>query len=76
MRRIAIAVVAWALALSATAFQAEVYIHIPGDKPVHCLNAEVRWINGAETMVEIKVPWGISYITHMANVVIAEREKK
>ena len=74
MKRIAIAVVAGALALSAPAFQAEVYIHIPGDTPVHCLNAEVELRTLG--MVKVKVPWGITYITHMANVVIVEREKK
>lgn len=62
-------------AMVSSAITAEVHIHIPGRPAIHCPKAEVRFLNGNETMVEVTTPWGEVYTTHMANVVIVRRDK-
>lgn len=65
-----------ALPLSACAMSGggttEVYLNIPGQPAVHCINAEV--ISLQNCMVKIRMPWGVTYITHLSNVVMVERK--
>lgn len=66
---------ALALPLSACAWSGrtmEVYLNIPGQPAVHCMNAEV--ISLPNCMVKIRMPWGVTYTTHMSNVVLVERK--
>lgn len=72
MKRVVLALIAVLLAMAAAARTMEVYVNIPGQKPVHCLNADVEW-DAKTLMVTIRMPWGVTYYTHMSNVVMVER---
>ena len=72
MKRIVLALIAVLLAMDAAARTTEVYLNIPGQPAVHCVNAEV--ISLPNCMVKIRMPWGVTYTTHMSNVVLVERK--
>ena len=73
MMKMTIAIlVSVAMSFVAAAKTMEVYVNIPGQKPVHCLNAEVEY-SRTTLMVTIRMPWGVTYCTHMSNVVMVER---
>ena len=71
MKRVVLALIAVLLAMAAAARTTEVYLNIPGQPAVHCVNAEV--ISLPNCMVKIRMPWGVTYTTHMSNVVLVER---
>lgn len=71
MKRVVLALIAVLLAMDAAARATEVYLNIPGQPAVHCVNAEV--ISLPNCMVKIRMPWGVTYTTHMSNVVLVER---
>lgn len=72
MKRVVLALIAVLLAMAAAARTTEVYLNIPGQPAVHCVNAEV--ISLPNCMVKIRMPWGVTYTTHMSNVVLVERK--
>lgn len=73
MMKMTIAIlVSVALSFVAAAKTMEVYVNTPGQKPVHCLNADVEW-DEKTLMVTIRMPWGVTFYTHMSNVVMVER---
>ena len=72
MKRVVLALIAVLLAMVAAARTTEVYLNIPGQPAVHCVNAEV--ISLPNCMVKIRMPWGVTYTTHMSNVVLVERK--
>lgn len=49
----------------------EIYLSIPGEKPLHIVSAQVTMLG--DGLVHIVTPWGVRYITSMANVVIVYR---
>lgn len=73
MKKRVIFLIAAVLSLAAAAKTMEVYVNIPGQKPVHCVNADVGW-DEKTLMVTIRMPWGVTYYTHMSNVVMVERQ--
>ena len=75
MKRVVLALIAVLLAMAAAARTMEVFLNIPGMKPVHCLDADVEW-DAKTLMVTIRMPWGVTYYTHMSNVVLVERNRK
>ena len=72
MKRVVLAFIAVLLAMAVAARTTEVYLNIPGQPAVHCMNAEV--ISLPNCMVKIRMPWGVTYTTHMSNVVLVERK--
>lgn len=72
MKRVVLALIAVLLAMDVAARTTEVYLNIPGQPAVHCVNAEV--ISLPNCMVKIRMPWGVTYTTHMSNVVLVERK--
>ena len=75
MRKLLVAVVAAALTMGAMAAQsitAEVFINIPGEKAVHVMAAKVTFLDYG--IVSLATPWGVTYTTHLANVVIVSRK--
>lgn len=72
MKRFIISLIAVLLAMAAAARPMEVFLNIPGMKPVHSLDADVEW-DAKTLMVTIRMPWGVTYHTHMSNVVMVER---
>lgn len=73
MKRI-ILTIALSLSLLAVGKTMEVFIKAPGMKPVQCVAAEVEWVNKNSGIVRITMPWGVSYMTHISNVVLVERK--
>ena len=65
---------ALSLAIMAAGKTMEVFLNIPGQKPVHCVDAEVEWVNETRGYLRITMPWGVSYMTHISNVVLVERK--
>lgn len=51
---------------------AEVYVNIPGNQAVHCLDAKVVFLDAG--VVQVETPWGVVYTTHLANVVVVVRK--
>lgn len=72
MKRVVLALIAVLLSTAAAARTMEVYINIPQGASVHCMNADVEW-DAKTLMVTIRMPWGVTYYTHMSNVVMVER---
>ena len=72
MKKRVIFLIAAVLSLAAAAKTMEVYVNIPQGASVHCMNADVEW-DAKTLMVTIRMPWGVTYITHMSNVVMVER---
>lgn len=72
--RFIIALIAALLAMAAAARTMEVYVSIPQGASVHCTNADVEW-DAKTLMVTIRMPWGVTYYTHMSNVVMVERRR-
>lgn len=72
MKRVVLALIAVLLAMAAAARTTEVYLNIPGQPAVHCMNADVEW-DAKTLLVTIRMPWGVTYYTHMSNVVMVER---
>lgn len=72
MKRI-ILTIALSLSLLATGKTMEVFLNIPGMKPVHCVDADVEW-DCMTLVVKVRTPWGVTYVTHMSNVVLVERK--
>lgn len=56
----------------ARTFTAEVYVNIPGNAAVHCPSAKITLLESA--VVSVETPWGVTYTTHLSNVVIVVRE--
>lgn len=73
MKRI-ILTVALSLSLLSAGKTMEVFLNIPGMKPVHCVDADVEWVNQGSGFLRITMPWGVSYMTHISNVVLVERK--
>lgn len=73
MKRI-ILTVALSLSLLSAGKTMEVFLNVPGMKPVHCVDADVEWENHDIGLLRIKMPWGVSYVTHISNVVLVERK--
>lgn len=73
MKKMILLFIALAISLKASAFKAEVYIHAFGCGNIYSKEAEVTYLNGDNTVVKVELPWGETFITHMANVVIVER---
>ena len=80
MKKLMIAAIAAALsfggvaAATETSVETEVYINIPGEKAVHCPVAKVTFIGGSGVVVQIETKWGVTYTTHLANVVLVTRK--
>ena len=80
MKQIALTFVAAVLALGVgaaaneTSVETEVYINIPGERAVHCPVAKVTFIGGSGVVVQIETKWGVTYTTHLANVVLVTRK--
>lgn len=72
MKRVVVTLIAVLLSMAAAARTMEVFLNIPGMKPVHSLDADVEW-DAKTLMVTIRMPWGVTYYTHMSNVVMVER---
>ena len=72
MKRVVLILIAVLLAMVAAARTMEVYVNIPQKTTVHCMNADVEW-DSKTLMVTIRMPWGVTYYTHMSNVVMVER---
>ena len=62
-------------AWTAKAKTMEVYVNVPQGQSVHCMNADVEW-DAQTLMVTVKMPWGVTYYTHMSNVVLVERKPR
>lgn len=74
MKKLMIAMAAAALTLGAVAADTrEVYINIPGEKPVHVMAAKVTIADGG--IVTVETPWGVTYTTHFSNVVLVVRRQ-
>lgn len=73
MKKRVIFLIAAVLSLAAAARTMEVYVNIPQGASVHCMNADVEW-DEKTLMVTIRMPWGVTYYTHMSNVVMVERK--
>ena len=73
MNRI-ILTIAISLSLLAVGKTMEVFIKAPGMNPIQCVAAEVEWVNQNSGIVRITIPCGVSYITHISNVVLVERK--
>lgn len=74
MKKIAIALFAAALTFGAVAeesFTTEAYVNIPGNQAVHVMDAKVTFLEGG--VVSVETPWGVTYTTHLANVVLVKR---
>ena len=72
MKRVVVTLIAVLLSMAAAARTMEVFLNIPGMKPVHSLDSDVEW-DSKTLMVTIRMPWGVTYYTHMSNVVLVER---
>ncbi len=72
MKRVVLILIAVLLSMAAAARTMEVFLNVPGMKPVHSLDADVEW-DAKTLMVTIRMPWGVTYYTHMSNVVMVER---
>lgn len=78
MKKLLIAMVAAVLTIG-TAYcegtvTTEAYVNIPGEKAVHVMVARVTFLEGG--VVRVETPWGVTYTTHLANVVIVARENR
>ena len=62
------------LSLLAAGKTMEVFLNIPGLKPVHCVDADVEWVNKDSGFLRITMPWGVTYLTHISNAVLVERK--
>lgn len=51
----------------------EVYLNIPG-MTLHCVDASVTFLDNG--MVRVETPWGVTYTTHVVNIVIVTRKGK
>ena len=77
MKSIVIAAVAAALAFGAvaeTSVTTEVYVNVPGNQAVHCPSAVVTFLG--DNIVKVETPWGVTYTTHISNVVLVTRRRK
>ena len=73
MKRVVLILIAVILSMAVAARTMEVFLNVPGmKKPVHSLDADVEW-DAKTLMVTIRMPWGVTYYTHMSNVVMVER---
>lgn len=75
MKKLLIAIVAAALTMGAVAEESvttEAYVSIPGEKAVHVVAAKVTFLDGG--VVSVETPWGVTYTTHLANVVLVTRK--
>ena len=78
MKKVAMLLVAAALTMGAGAFHqgtvmtTEAYINIPGEKAVHVVAALITFLDGG--VVKIETTWGVTYTTHLANVVLVTRK--
>lgn len=75
MKKLMIAAIAAALTFGAAAetyVTTEVYVNVPGEKSVHCPAAKVTFLDCG--IVKVETPWGVTYTTHLANVVIVSRK--
>ena len=69
------AVIAAAMTFGAVAESSvttEVYVVVPGKQAVHCPAAKVTFLDYG--IVKVETPWGVTYTTHLANVVLVERK--
>lgn len=57
---------------SSRTLTAEVYVNIPGNAAVHCPSAKITLLESA--VVSVETPWGVTYTTHLSNVVIVVRK--
>ena len=73
MKRI-ILTISLSLSLLSAGKTMEVFIKAPGMKSIQCVAAEVEWVNQNRGIVRITMPCGVSYITHISNVVLVERK--
>ena len=73
MKRI-ILMISLSLSILAAGKTMEVFLNVPGMKPVHCVDADVEWVNHDSGLLRITMPWGVSYMTHISNVVLVERK--
>ena len=75
MKKILMAIVAAALTMGAVAEESvttEAYVNIPGEKAIHVVAAKVTYLDGG--IVSVETPWGVTYTTHLANVVLVTRK--
>lgn len=75
MKKIMVAVIAAALAYGAvaeTSVTTEVYVNVPGNQAVHCPSAVVTFLG--DNIVKVETPWGVTYTTHISNVVLVTRK--
>lgn len=73
MKRI-ILMIALSFSLLTVGKTMEVFLNIPGLKPVHCVDADVEWVIQSSGFLRITMPWGVNYLTHISNVVLVERK--
>ena len=75
MKKVLMVVVAAALTMGAVAEKTvttEAYVSIPGERTVHMVAAKVTFLEGG--MVSVESLWGVTYTTHLANVVLVKRK--
>lgn len=75
MKTFVVAFVAAALtygAVAETSVTTEVYVNVPGNQAVHCQSAVVTFVG--DNIVKVETPWGVTYMTHISNVVIVTRK--
>lgn len=79
MKKIMTMMLAAALAMGAVAesktatVETEVYINIPGGRAIHCPVATLTFLDNG--VVKVVTSWGVTYTTHLANVVIVTRKQ-
>lgn len=79
MKKIMTMMLAAALAMGAMAdtktatVETEVYINVPGERAIHCPVATLTFLDHG--VVKVETSWGVTYITHLANVVIVTRKQ-
>lgn len=72
--KLIILMIAISLSILAAGKTMEVFLNIPGQKPVHCVDANIEWVNETRGYLRITMPWGVTYFTHISNVVLVERK--